>query len=400
MGNPELKDLFFKTRFVGGWHLLAVALYMPVGVVLALIRVFVSLQAYLLALLLLIPELSFIRGFVLRVIGLVLGIFIIEENPSQRDKNVRVLVANHITILDHIPVHLLTGCFSPSRWEVWPLCLKVFEGSQDKHMFATSLRSHLSKTPCPLLLQPEEADTNGRVGLLKFAPWCAGVAAAVQPVCLIAWRPLAVTPTTLGATFSLDLFWFLFSPITIFRIRYLPVIQKQEGDTDEEMADRVAQSIAKELGLVYTKFTAKDKAEYEKRQLLEASHSASSRPRSSPRLSYELQRMAAQVSEVLPYVPPDVIVRDLCRTRSVDLTISNILEGAVRYTPLPQPHEHRASTSSVSRPTSSTSMSSEVSGPFPRSAQDRMMSFVERKARLIEDARRRYMEKHGLLDKQ
>lgn len=37
---------------------------------------------------------------------------------------------------------------------------------------------------------------------------------------------------------------------------------------------------------------------------------------------------------------------------------------------------------------------------FPKSAQDRMMSFVERKTKLIEEARRRYMEKHGLLEKQ
>ena len=33
---------------------------------------------------------------------------------------------------------------------------------------------------------------------------------------------------------------------------------------------------------------------------------------------------------------------------------------------------------------------------FPRSAQERMLSFNERKARLIENARQRYIEKHGL----
>uniref|UniRef100_A0A1B6G5A6 Lipid droplet-regulating VLDL assembly factor AUP1 n=1 Tax=Cuerna arida TaxID=1464854 RepID=A0A1B6G5A6_9HEMI len=399
MASPEIKDLFFKTRFVSGWHLLGVVIYSPVGLVLALLRVFISLQAYLLALLLLVPELSFIRGLVLRLIGLVLGIFVIEENPSQRDKSVKVLVANHVTVLDHIPVHLVTGCFSPSVWDVWPLCLKVFEGSQDKHTFGTNLRSHLSSCTAPLLLQPEETPTNGRVGLLRFSPWCATVAPTVQPVCLQPWRPLEITTSTVSATFSTDLFWFLFSPVTVFRIRYLPVVKRQEGESDEDMADRIAQSIAKELGLVSTKFTAKDKLEYKKRYLVELSRSSITHSsQSAPRINYEIQRMASQVAEVLPYVPYDAIIRDLSRTRSVDLTISNVLEGAVRFTPLPP--EQRASTSSSNRTQMSSTVSSEASCSFPRSAQDRMMTFVERKARLIEAARQRYMEKHGLVDKQ
>ncbi|XP_046667057.1 lipid droplet-regulating VLDL assembly factor AUP1-like [Homalodisca vitripennis] len=559
MTSPEIKDLFFKTRFVSGWHLLGVVFYSPIGLVLALLRVFISLQAYLLALLLLIPELSFIRGLVLRLIGLVLGIFVIEENPSQRDKSVKVLVANNVTVLDHIPVHLVTGCFSPSAWDVWPLCLKVFEGSQDKHTFSTNLRNHLSSCIAPLLLQPEETPTNGRVGLLRFSPWCATVAPTVQPVCLQPWRPLEITtstvsasftdlfmflfspslltqwfspwcatvaptvqpvclqpwrpleittsivsatfstdlfmflffptlitqfspwcatvaptvqpvclqpwrpleittstvsasftdlfmflffptlithetkytvcmllrfspwcatvaPTvqpvclqpwrpleittsTVSATFSTDLFWFLFSPVTVFRIRYLPVVKRQEEESDEDMADRIAQSIAKELGLVSTKFTAKDKHEYKKRYVLELSRSSVTLgSQSAPRINYEMQRMASQVAEVLPYVPYDAIIRDLSRTRSVDLTISNVLEGTVRFTPLPP--EQRASTSSSSRTQMSTTVSSEASCSFPRSAQDRMMTFVERKARLIEAARQRYMEKHGLVDKQ
>jgi len=398
MSSPEIKDLFDKTRVVGRWRLFGVALYFPLGLILALIRVFISLQALLLALLLLIPELSTIRRYVLRIMGLALGIFVIEENPSQRDKNVRILVANHISILDHIPIHLVTGCFSPSHWEVWPLCLKVFEGSPDKQTLAANLKSHLQQSsPLPLLLLPEEATTSGNTALLRFSPLCANVAVSVQPVCLKAWRPFHITTNTLAASFSTDLFWFLFSPVTVFRIRYLPVIQRLENETDEEMADRIAQAIAKELGITTTKFTVKDKQEYEKRYLVEVSRSKMSHnPQHTARVSYELQRMASQVVEVLPYVPYEAIIRDLSRTRSVDLTISNILEGSVRFTPVPP--EQRASTSRS--PSTSGSWGEGSSSSFPRSAQDRMMSFVERKARLIEEARKRYMEKHGLVDSQ
>ncbi|XP_054264589.1 lipid droplet-regulating VLDL assembly factor AUP1-like [Macrosteles quadrilineatus] len=395
MTCPDIKDLFSKTRVVGRWNLFCVALYFPFGLIVALIRVFISLQALLLAHLLLIPELSTIRRYVLRVMGLVLGIFVLEENPPARDKNTRLLVANHISIVDHIPIHLVTGCFSPSQWEVWPLCLKVFEGSPDKHTLASNLKLHLQQTTkVPLLLLPEETTTSGSCALLRFSPLCANVAASVQPVCLKAWRPFHITTTTLAASFSTDLFWFLFSPVTVFRIRYLPVIHRLENETDEEMADRIALAVAKDLGIVTTKFSAKDKQEYEKRYLVEVSRSKTSQQ--TARVSYELQRMASQVAEVLPYVPYEAIIRDLSRTRSVDLTISNILEGSVRFTPVPP--EQRASTSRSAPAAGSWSEGS--SSSFPRSAQDRMMSFVERKARLIEEARKRYMEKHGLVDSQ
>lgn len=93
------------------------------------------------------------------------------------------------------------------------------------------------------------------------------------------------------------------------------------------------------------------------------------------------------------------------KTRNVDVTISNFLEGLVRYTPETnpppvQPHsntvpEKRKSNLDVSQP--STSMSFDTSAKtFPKSAQDRMASFQERKMRLIESARKRYIEKHAL----
>lgn len=49
--------------------------------------------------------------FVLRVVCCALGI-IIEEDESvcNRDKNTRFLVSNHLSILDFVPIHLLTNC--------------------------------------------------------------------------------------------------------------------------------------------------------------------------------------------------------------------------------------------------------------------------------------------------
>lgn len=94
------------------------------------------------------------------------------------------------------------------------------------------------------------------------------------------------------------------------------------------------------------------------------------------------------------------------RTRNVDITITGILEGHVAYTPetIPSPSSsptHNAVLPSTSSPATS---SREVTGKdfstaaptFPKSAQERMQSFQERKLQLIMNARKRYIDKHGL----
>jgi ancient ubiquitous protein 1 len=114
---------------------------------------------------------------------------------------------------------------------------------------------------------------------------------------------------------------------------------------------------------------------------------------------------------VLPYVPSDVVRKDLIRTRSVDITISNILEGHIAYvpilpaTPTKSPEVQRrpaedcssgVSASVVSSSVSSSSSLNTAASSFPKSANERALSFKERKLRLIENARQRYIEKNGL----
>jgi hypothetical protein len=82
---------------------------------------------------------------------------------------------------------------------------------------------------------------------------------------------------------------------------------KESGESELQMAKRVAKLLAADLGLVVTNHNAADKALYEKRYLLELNQPIVTR--SLP--ATELQHMARQVGQVLPFVPHDVIVRDL-----------------------------------------------------------------------------------------
>lgn len=119
-------------------------------------------------------------------------------------------------------------------------------------------------------------------------------------------------------------------------------------------------------------------------------------------------------------------------TQNVDLTITNFLEGNVpEPVPEPQPVPPRPDPARVVSPvaaavrspvlSASLSLSTEVKGTadreevsaraapstismstaaktFGKSATERMTSFETRKAQLIENARRRYIEKHGLTE--
>lgn len=94
------------------------------------------------------------------------------------------------------------------------------------------------------------------------------------------------------------------------------------------------------------------------------------------------------------------------KTRNVDSTITNILEGRVLFVPEqisstsanPQPSTSVATATNVT-PSTSTSdreLFNTAASTFAKSAQERNKSFQERKEQLIANARRRYIEKHNL----
>ncbi|XP_075214709.1 lipid droplet-regulating VLDL assembly factor AUP1-like isoform X2 [Lycorma delicatula] len=387
MAEPDIKDLCDKNRFPKkGWQIFTLLLYSPVGLALAVVRVFIAIQALIAAIIL--PEMSLARSIILRMICGVLGIVVDEKNTSVRDRSTQVIVANHITQLDFLAAHLATGCIT---WDLpsplaWALGIKYM--GRGRYPDINKLRAHLEKSPSPIFLQPEEASTSGKVGLLKFSHWMAKISDNVQPVTIKTTRPSFgdVTCDVLGSSFISELFWFLFCPSTLFTLRYLPVIQKEADETEEKFTERVEQAIAADLGIPSTSYTAADKAEYEKRYLIEYNQPVlitSSGQTALP--CAELQQMASQVKEVLPHVPVNAILQDLGRTHSVDLTISNILEGSVHFTPV----QHQQPVRVDPVPSSTVQMKNQPVLQSLSQGQGKMISFMERKAKLIADARRR-----------
>ncbi|KAK2494270.1 hypothetical protein MC885_002427 [Smutsia gigantea] len=413
---PGPERLFDSHRLPGdGFVLLALLLYAPVGFCLLVLRLFLGIHVFLVSCAL--PD-SVLRRFrpgaqggsglgwsggravttacvprfVVRTMCAVLGLVARQENSGLRDHRVRVLISNHVTPFDHNVVNLLTSCStpllnSPPSFVCWSRGFMEMDGPGE---LVESLKRFCASTrlpPTPLLLFPEEEATNGREGLLRFSSWPFSIQDVVQPLTLRVQRPL-VSVTVSDASWVSELLWSLFVPFTVYQVRWLRPVHRHLGEGNEEFALRVQQLIAKELGQTGTRLTPADKAEHMKRQRHPRlrPQSAPSFPSSSgPSSDVQQATLAQRVKEVLPHVPLGIIQRDLARTGCVDLTITNLLEGAVAFMP-EDITEGTQALPTAPKPTALT---------FAKSSWARQESLQERKQALYEYARRRFTEKQA-----
>ncbi|XP_030620845.1 lipid droplet-regulating VLDL assembly factor AUP1 [Chanos chanos] len=398
--------------------LVLLLLYSPIGLCLMLLRIFIGVHVFLVSCAL--PD-SLLRRFIVRVMCSVLGMHVRQNNPRLRDRNAKLYVCNHVTQFDHNIINLLTSCNTPllegsAGFVCWARgFMELGTVVSSRAELAETLRRYCSASEAlPLLLFPEEDTTNGRAGLLKFSSWPFSIVDSVQPVALWVKRPFLAVNTP-DSSWLTELLWTFFVPFTVYQVRWLPTVSRQEGDSHQDFANKVQELLATELGVVSTQITKADKAEHIKRKRHTVTQTANSNlgarhrtvtlgfmaPSSSaedPRVS----RMAQQVKEVLPDIPISVITRDILRTNCVDTTITNLLESTEEF----HTEVSGGAASGPARSHSSSSSSASASAPAPaikptaksfgKSPIERHMSLQERKEALYEYARRRYIEKHGL----
>ncbi|XP_076381647.1 lipid droplet-regulating VLDL assembly factor AUP1 [Megalopta genalis] len=391
MSQIDIQDLFDKSRFPSGWQLLSILLYTPVGLLLVLLRLLTALQLWLIASLL--PNCNSLRAFLHHGFSFAFGIVVKIPKDEIKDQQSRIIIANNVSVLDHFALYKITQALTPSEWEL-PAALSNTLGFQRMNMSSkedliTDIKQFLLTSRENIVLQPEFGTTNSRVALLKFNSWPFTIQPSIQPIAIKAWRPefIPIRVTSLASTWWTDVFWFMFVPYTVFTFKYLKV----KRNTDSKVLVRETEKdIAATLGLKTSSHTVADKAEFEKRCIMERTRMRRLNRRNSPNSqvihSIEIQRMVQQVSEVLPSVPHNVILRDLLKTRNVELTIANILDGIVTYTP---ELSQTSVAPSASRNQVQTSMIKDNSNLGTT-------SFQERKAKMIREARERYIQKHGL----
>lgn len=406
--NSHLTKSLPKTRFPNGLWTLLMLPYLPFGLVLCLFRICISLQVILL--LLIFPE-GVIKRIMLRIFFTVLGVFVTIDGQL---RDVKLIVSNKLSFVDHIALHLAGNCISVSSGgHVPPLAPLfphwTFPASSNQQLLAAAKAlpafGHEGVMELlPYAIQPEPLPTNGRHLLLKFSEWPFSLGCPIQPMALRVSRPFPIAVSTVHSSGWWDLFWMLFVPVTVFHVRFLQVIKPKEGETETKFTEHVQQSLASALKVASTQISTDDVEKWlagppRPQQVANGPILAPSEfdPSKLQRPS-ELDTMVHQVTAVLPQVPYTVIKKDLMSTNSVDATITNLLEGRVKYSPLSP-----SASSSVVSGSSSSVRGTTASQVFRRkvaasssSPSQRQLSLEERKRELLQSARRKYMEKHGL----
>ncbi|XP_035445048.2 lipid droplet-regulating VLDL assembly factor AUP1 [Spodoptera frugiperda] len=370
-------DKLMNDERFSGDSVLHFLLYLPFGILLLSFRVFLALVLWIASIIL--PNKSAVRQMLSTLACWTFGVYV--KLKGTRDPRCSVLVANYVSCLDSLAASHVLGTISLRKWKVPPFFASTL-GIKNAAQFVR--KQHFAESPSkPVLLQPEGGPTNGK-GLLKFSEWPFPVGNKVQPVAISVER-MFTKVTVHGSGDSVcvfpwwDALWFLWSPLTVYTLRLLAPLPPQRDDA--ALAVNAADAIADALQIEKTDFKWEELCRGRRR---------APRRREVPA---DVSRLARQVKEVLPRVPINDILRDLASTRSVDVTITNFLEGVTPYTPEPEPAAEPQASTSQAQP---RYVIPTPTGVFPKSAKERQLSFQERKAQMIAEARKRYIEKNGL----
>lgn len=103
---------------------------------------------------------------------MILGIVVLKENEDDEDKSVKVIVSNHVSLLDHFAIHLIRNTFSVNLRELPTFFHHAFNykdlgGNQNQDLLARNVNCHLHGEEA-IDIQPEMGITSGEKGLLRF----------------------------------------------------------------------------------------------------------------------------------------------------------------------------------------------------------------------------------------
>lgn len=408
--NISINQMFDINRVDSYLDMFLIFLYFPIGLCLFTIRLFIFLHVLLVSSFL--PRDSYMRSIIFRTIFFVLGIMIQEDNIQLKKFKAQLIISNHVTDFDPLIINLIYPCeFASStyfpRYISW---LFEITSNDSKNNLSHSIKNN----SMPVVCYPEMSHSNGRFGLFKFEIWPFKSNLTSHLVYIEKKKSpiLDINLSPLGANWLANLFWLLFTPISIFNIRYLSSVEKEDNETEETLAKRVQLRMAELAKLEATNFDNSDKTEMIKRlraEQLAKNDVSSSRQNNTSRLM-STNVMAQKVKEVLPQVPFNAILSDIELTKNIDDTIERILTGQVIYVPEPIADKSSLKKSS-SIGTSSSTISNNLepssslesgklfycgANSFGKSANERASSFQERKEHLFRVARLRYIQNHGL----
>lgn len=126
------------------------------------------------------------------------------------------------------------------------LGMHYFGSISNMEAFKKNVSELISEKKIPVYFRPEAKLTNGK-GLLKFKEYPFSFSSKIQPISIEVCRPfLDISVNTLGSTYWQNVFFFMFSPCTIYTLKFLPALEKKNL-SDAEFAEIVRQNIGAAL---------------------------------------------------------------------------------------------------------------------------------------------------------
>lgn len=287
-----LDDMFAYNRFdsdnifkINNLKSLLLLIYIPLGVVIVCIRMFIFFPILCLLSSICLPR--SVHTIIMRIqLFILFGCWISVNGTPSKDS--RIWCANHISEFDAIILraisdpYILGYKFYVDIWwlKISPLKLMKMiyvpiesrsEGSSARDVINDNINAIISNSNDIVLVFPEGGLTNTGIGLLQYHKFMFGLNTTVQPLVLKNWRPISMFLDTGFALFLSNVIMFFFVPFQIYEIEFLPSILTEDFTKSLQYSREIMALTAKHLNNKVTPFLYSDKKKWLacKRKLLE-----------------------------------------------------------------------------------------------------------------------------------
>lgn len=245
-------------------------LYLPVGIILLVLRLFSLFLASLIALVLPRAGKRALYRCLLKAMNIRIKCAMTPQQVGQHTDGC-VVALNHISVFDHYPVlampfatvmvvktdsiigkltgHLLFQCSGSSYWQV----------TDDKRQLAGHFRQwQRAPEGTALYITPEATINNGK-GLFRFRPEFMVRRRPVVPLAMKLKTPLGLNPNPLEDPGAMKFLRLLAMPWLEFELTFLAHQSPAAEQSDQDFADQVQNAIAQHLQIAATRWTREDK---------------------------------------------------------------------------------------------------------------------------------------------